>query len=241
MSLNLLSRKLPRSAALIALCVATPLAAQTNTAQDPADRLRQVLPSAVAERVLAIVADARARQLPADALEMRALKFAVRGEAPEDIERAVTEHAARMGVANAALGEGRGVRPTGEEIEAGAEALRQGVDGSAVSALAKSAPSGRSLVVPLYVIGQLAARGLPSDQALSQVSERLAARATDAELESLPGQAVAGRANRPAEVGRDVAETRRPAAAGGAAGAAGTAGRPPVAVPVPVPPAGRRP
>ena len=228
MSLFLISRSLPQAAVLAALCVAAPLVAQTpapaapaagaSQAQDPADRLRQVLPADVAERVLATVARARARQLPAQALEMRALKFAARGEAPAAIERAVTEHAARLEAANAALGQGRGGRPSGDEVEAGAEALRQGVDGAAVSALARSAPSGRSLAVPLYVVGQLAARGLPSDEALSRVRDRLAARATDAELQALPAQAVAGRANRPADAGRDAAQARRPAAAGGTAG-----------------------
>ena len=230
MSRSLLARSLPRAAVLAALCAATPLSAQTpspaapaaggSQAQDPAERLRAVLPADVAERVLATVAQARARQLPAQALEARALKFALRGEAPAAIERAVAEHAVRLERSRSALASARANRPAGEEVEAGAEALRQGVDGAAVSALAKSAPSGRSLAVPLYVIGQLAARGLPSDEALARVAERLTARATDAELEALPSQAVAGRANRPAELGRDAAGTRRAGAAGAGAGAA---------------------
>jgi hypothetical protein len=104
-----------------------------------------------------------------------------------------------------------------------------------VSALAKSAPSGRSLAVPLFVIGGLIDRGLPSDDALKRVSERLQARASDADLErmprELPAQAVAGRANRPAETGRDLAATKRPASAG-AGSQGGAAGGPPAGVPV---------
>ncbi len=135
-----------------------------------------------------------------------------------------------------ALAQARGGRPaTGDEVEAGAEAMRQGVDGAAVSALAKSAPSGRSLAVPLYVIGALADRGLPSDEALKRVQARLQARASDAELQKIPGelppQAVAGQANRPAETGRDLAATKRPGA-GAAGGGAGVAGRP-AGVPAP--------
>ena len=130
-----------------------------------------------------------------------------------------------------------------DEVEAGDDALRKGVDGAQVSALAKSAPSGRSLAVPLYVIGSLMDRGLPSDDALARVQERLQARATDAELERMPGQlpaqAAAGQAHRPAETGRALAATKRPAGvpANGGAGARptsrpttgrtpGTAGRP---------------
>jgi len=238
MSRSLIDRSWPCAAALAALCAAAPLTAQTpssaappsgqSKAQDPAARLRAVLPADVAERVLATVAQARARQLPAQALEARALKFAMRGEDPAAIERAVNEHSARLAQSQATLNGARGGRPSDDEVEAGAEALRQGVDGAAVSALAKSAPSGRSLAVPLYVLGQLAARGLPSDDALARVKERLAAKATDAELEQLPAQAVAGRENRPAEVGRDLAKTRRPGNVGGGAGAAGG---PPAGVP----------
>jgi phage-related tail protein len=90
-----------------------------------------------------------------------------------------------------------------------------------VSALAKSAPSGRSLAVPLYVIGSLIDRGLPSDQALQKVQERLQARATDADLQALPAQAVAGQSNKPAQTGRDLAATKRPAGAGAGRAASG--------------------
>ena len=67
-----------RRFALLALGIA--LSAQGSLAQtparDPSARLRQVLPADVAQRVLARIAEARARQLPAEALENRALKFA---------------------------------------------------------------------------------------------------------------------------------------------------------------------
>jgi hypothetical protein len=201
------------------------LGAQTP-AKDPSARLREVLPASVAEQVLARIAEARSHDLPAAALEQRALKFAAKGVAPRDIARSVDEQADRMDVAKKALETARARKASGDEVEAGAEALRKGVKGSEVSALAKSSPSGRSLAVPLFVIGELTARGLPSDSALTRVQERLAARATDRELDNLPAQAVAGRANRPAETGRDLAATKRPGAAG-----RGAAGGPPAGVP----------
>jgi len=194
--------------ALPLLAFAATLSAQTP-AVDPSARLREVLPADVAERVISRIMAARARELPAQALENRALKFAARGIAPAEIERAVSSHADRMEGAAGALRGGRAVRPSDTEIEAGAEAMRQGVDGKAVSDLAKNAPSGRSLAVPLFVMGNLVARGLPSDDALARVQARLLARATDAELERMPMGA-----GRPATTGQEMAGSRRPATAG---------------------------
>lgn len=155
--------------------------------RDPVARLREVLPADVAERVIATVTAARERGLPAQALENRALKYAARGVAPEQIERSVVEHASRMDRAQSALAGARGgMRPGGDEVDAAAEAMRMGVDGAAVGALARSAPSGRSLAVPLFVVGNLVDRGLPSDEAIARVRDRLESRATDAELERMP-------------------------------------------------------
>lgn len=193
------------------LVLSTELSAQTP-ASDPSARLREVLPPDVAERVLARIAAARSRDLPAPAitaLENRALKFASRGVAPAEIERAVGQHADRMLRSREAIETARAAKASGEEIDAGAEAMRQGVDGATVSALAKTAPSGRSLAVPLFVVGQLVERGLPSDAALARVQERLTARATDRELERLPGE----QGNRPATAGQG-----RPADRPGATG-----------------------
>lgn len=207
------------------------LAGQTTDApaHDPSTRLREVLPPDVAAHVLAVIADARSHGLPAAALEQRALKFAARGVPASDIARAVTEHAERQTRAKTLLEAVRGSSTTGEEVEAGAEAIREGLDGDDVSALAKSAPSGRSLTIPLYVLGNLTARGLPTGQALERVSNRLAAGASDADLELLPAQANDAHDGAPGAVGRDLGATRRPAAAPGASGTQGQG--PPAGVP----------
>jgi hypothetical protein len=196
-------------------------------AVDPSDRLREVLPADVAGRVLATIAEARAQSLPAQALANRALKFAARGVAPADIERSVADHLARMEQAREAIQRGRGVQAAGDEIEAGAEALRLGVTGASVSDLAKGAPSGRSLAVPLFVLGSLVDRGLPSDAALQRVLERLQARASDADLEQLPAQAGSGRAAGAAKADEAKAQKGRPEGAGAKGRPAGAgAGRP---------------
>jgi hypothetical protein len=200
------------------------IAAQTP-AKDPSARLREVLPADVADRVIARIAEARARELPAQALENRALKYASRGVAPAEIERSIRSHADRMGTAKDLLEGARSQRPTADEVDAGAEALRQGVDGAAVKALATSAPSGRSLAVPLFVIGSLVERGLPSDSALARVRDRLTARATDAELETMASSRNAA-AGANGQRGLDRAAAARPAGAGNA-GATGATKAPP--------------
>jgi len=219
-----------RSFAVLVLAIA--FSAQGSIAQtparDPSARLREVLPTDVAQRVLARIAEARARQLPAEALENRALKFAAKGVDPKNIERSVNEQAARMETARAALASGRKSTPAGDEIEAGAEAMRKGVDGASVILLARTAPSGRSLAVPLFVIGSLTDHGLSSADALQRVLARLKDRASDTDLERMPGelpaQAVAGQANRPASTGRDFGQSHKPASAGPPAGVPGNAG-----------------
>lgn len=219
---------------LASVAMAPTLGAQ---AMDPATRLREVLPPAIAEQVLATIAQARDGQLPAAAvvaLENRALKFASRGVAPEQVARAVAEHASRMQTARGAIETGRGRPAGGDEIDAGAEAMRQGVDGSAVSALAKSAPSGRSLAVPLFVVGSLVERGLPADQALARVQERLVARASDGDLERMAREQQRGR---PEGVGPGMRPTDRPGATGRPENVPATGARP---TPPVTPPAGPR-
>lgn len=223
-----------RTLTLIAafLALAAPVSAQ-GTSDDLSARLREVLPAEVAERVIATVSEARSRGLPAQALEQRALMLARKGTEPQAIARSVAAESRAMGQAKAALARGRSGRsgqPADSEVVAGADAIRKGVDGAKVSELAKSAPSGRSLAVPLFVIGSLVDRGLPSDAALARVLERMNARATDAELSQLPEQATAGRAR--AEAARAAAGARQPAGARGAGAAAGGArGGPPANVP----------
>jgi len=202
-------RLLPLAVAVVSL---TGGRAQAQTpAADPSIKLRQVLPADVAERVLAKIASARSRELPAAAIENRALKFAARGVPASDIESSVDQQIGRMEQSKAAIEQGRGAKADGDEIEAGADAMRKGVDGRQVALLAKSAPSGRSLAVPLFVVGSLIDRGLPSDAALTQVQDKLKTRASDRELEDLPNSD-GNRGNK--LTGQDMAASHRPANAG---------------------------
>ena len=225
-----LRSRMPMLLLLVTATIAPTLEGQStgSVAADPSARLREVLPPEVAAHVLAVIAGARSNGLPAGALEQRALKFAARGVPAVDIARAVTEQAERQARVKTLLEAVRGTA-SDDEVDAGAEATREGLDGHDVSALAKGAPSGRSLAIPLYVLGSLTSRGLPSDQALARVSHSLAAGAGDAELEALPAQALNSRGGGAGDVGRDLGAARRPAAAPGASGSPG--GGPPAGVP----------
>ncbi len=149
--------------------------------QDPMQRLAEVLPESVREQVLDRIEAARTRELPEQAMANLALEGVAKGRSADDVLAAVDLLVADMGRAQAAL-RAAGHVPAEGEIEAATAAMRMGVDGTSVSELARSGPSGRSLTVPLLVLGGLAERGLPSDEALAAVRDRLAARANDAEL-----------------------------------------------------------
>ena len=205
-------------------CVVAASPATAQVAGDPAARLREVLPADVATRVLAKIAEARSRDLPASVLEQRALKFAARGVAPSAIERSINEHVPRLLQARSALDAARGRRADDDELDAAAEALRKGVPATGLSELAQAAPSGRSLAAPLYALGSLLDRGLPSDQAIRRVYDRLQARATDSEFQNmatdLPAQA-GGQGNKPELTGQDRAAANRPETPGRGRGRAG--------------------
>jgi hypothetical protein len=207
----------PTLVTALTLAVIAPAGAQEpgqSHAYDPSARLNEVLPNAIKEHVLAVIAEARSRGLPAQALERTALKGAARQVPAADIERAVVAQAERLERVQNALSRVPNRRSSGEEIEAGAEAVRNGVDVTALVELATSAPSGRSLAVPMHVLGSLVARDLPSKEALAVVLAKLEARASDSEIAQLPEQATNRPAGKPEATGRDLAGTKRPGNAG---------------------------
>lgn len=212
--MTIIPRRWMLPAATALACVAAVSAASAQTpAADPSTQLRAVLPPDVADHVLAQIADARARQLPAAALEHRAAELAAKGAPGGVIDAAVTDLARGLAAGSDALARGGHAPASDAETEAAAAALTSGADGAAVSALARSAPSGRSLAVPLYVLSGLMDRGLPSDQALARVQAGLAARLSDRQLES-GAEHAANAPGRPETTGRDLAATHQPVSTG---------------------------
>lgn len=198
-----------RTVKLLSALVLLPalLAAQ----QEAVDQLRAVLPAAVAEKVIAIVTDATSRGLPSEAIANRALEATAKGQSGAEALAAAQAVAANLASARDAL-QSAGHVPGVSEIEAGATAKELGVDGHTISALASAAPSGRSLAVPLAVIGALVKRGLPADAALQSVLDRLQAHASDADLAAMPGEAgrLIAEGYKPSDVGRSLSSAGRP-------------------------------
>jgi hypothetical protein len=192
---------------LIAASLMFASAASAQTANDPSATLRKVLPAKVADHVLATIADARSHSLPAAALEQQALRLTRAGAKPVDVEKSIDKSADNMKQAKAALEKG-GRKPTSDEVVAGSKLVGRGVDGSKVSDFAKTAPSGRSLAVPLYVTGTLMDRGLKSDAALARVHARLMQKATDKQL-TAEANATASE-NRPATADKEGGLAHRP-------------------------------
>lgn len=161
--------------------------ASVSAQQDPAQNLAEVLPASLAAQVIAHMEEAGARGLPTQAMANVALEGVVKGRSSAEVLAAVEAMGADMGRAQAAF-EGTGHTPEPAEIEAATAAMRMGVDGEAIADLARSQPSGPALTVPMMVLGGLTQRGLPSDDALAAVMQRLAGRADDAGLVGdLPG------------------------------------------------------
>ncbi len=168
-----------------ALVLAGSLASNPAGAQVPdkaSERIRAALPADAADRILATIAAARARELPAVALENRALELAAKGVKPGDIETDVNRHAQGLEKARAALARGGRTHPGPDETEAAANAMSKGVDGRAVSDLARMAPADRPIAVPIYVLTTLLANGHNVANALARVRADLVAGVPDDEL-----------------------------------------------------------
>lgn len=185
---------------MLAMMMSGSAAAQQGGAADPTARLAQVLPASAAKHIVALLKTARAEGLPGDALVNRSLKFAARGISPSAIASAADEQLVRMRSARDVLRSARRQAPSGGEIEAGAEALREGVRPGDVAALAQRAPAGRSVAIPLYVVGSLVNAGVPAQDALQRVTSKLQAHASDADIEATGRDAAAS--HRPADDGR---------------------------------------
>lgn len=163
--------------ALVAMLVPATARAQTT----PPQELEELLPDDVSAQVLQRIQDARARGLSSHAMATLAMEGVAKDRSGEEILAAVEALAGDMTKAREALAP-EGGTPEAADVEAATAAMRMGVDGWDVSALARSGPSGRSLAVPLLVLGSLVDRGLASDEALDVVLARLEAGATDGDL-----------------------------------------------------------
>ena len=168
-------------------------------------RLKEALPHASAQRVLAAIASARSRGLPANMLENRALKFVAKHVKPADIEDAIVADAEAMGKAQQLLVAAGRKDPTADEIDATAQLLGEGADSASIASLAKFAGAGRAVGVPLRVGAELVATSSSPRETLERVEDKVRGGATDAQLEQLldaPTPKVAAAQKKPTTVAK---------------------------------------
>ena len=153
-------------------CVLTVTLVTSAVAQDP--RLERLDP-ATRPAIAALIDSARAAALPTEPLVQRALEGATKRASSDRIVAAVRRLAADLGQARDALGS---AAPPAE-LTAGAAALRAGARPTTLSALRRTRRE--SLTVPLAVLADLVASGVPVDSAAAAVLS-LAARTPDGDL-----------------------------------------------------------
>jgi hypothetical protein len=140
-------------------------------------RLRARLKPEVATPVIEVVRSAAAQGLPTAPLVARALEGASRQADDAAILDAVRRYAAGLAAARRAMG------PTARaaELDAGAGALMAGVPEDSLASLKRARPEG-SLVIPLVVLSDFVARGVPVASASNTVLAATRAGAADAAL-----------------------------------------------------------
>jgi len=143
----------------ISLLLSLPAAA---AAQDA--RLAERLDSATAASVQQLVDSARHAGLPTEPLVQKALEGRTLGASGERIVGAVAALHGQLGRARDALGG----EASDAELTAAAGALRAGLTPTALRRL-QSLRSGRPLVVPIAVLTDLVAEGVPAEQATRSV------------------------------------------------------------------------
>jgi hypothetical protein len=160
------------SALTAALLIARPAAAQQDR------RLDRLAPETRA-LVVPVMDSARARGLPVEPLVQRALEGTSKQAAPELIAQVVRRLAGDLANARKALGPDA----TPEAVAAGADALHAGATTALLQRISHSL-GGRRVAVPLAVLADLTARGVPADTAAALTLAR--ARSTsDADLLAL--------------------------------------------------------
>jgi hypothetical protein len=134
----------------------------TARAQDP--RLTDRLDAATAARVQQVVDSARIAGLPSEPLVQKALEGATLGAGSDRIVAAVEALHGQLGRARTALGGDA----SEAELTAAAGALRAGLDPGALRHL-QSLRAGQPLVVPIAVLTDLVAEGVPPAEATRSV------------------------------------------------------------------------
>ena len=156
------------------------LALAPSFAGAQSDRLAARLDSATRAAVARSVELARVRGLPTEPLMDKALEGATKSAPGPRIAMAVESLLDRMEISRAALAPS----PSASEIAAGADALAFGAPRQALESVRAIRPHG-SVAVPLAVLTQLVASGVPPRRATALVAKLLERGARDEQLIAL--------------------------------------------------------
>lgn len=168
-------RRLAAGVALVALALAVPARVHADDSEDA--RLRTRLGADLAPQVIAIVHEAASQGLPTATLVARALEGASRQADAGAIVAAVRRQESGLVAARRVLG----TAARDAEVEAGAGALLAGVPEDSLASLKHARPTG-SLVIPLVVLSDFVARGVPVASASNTVLAAARAGAPDPAL-----------------------------------------------------------
>jgi len=148
-------------------------------------------------RLEAMFTKAREQKLPTEAMRDRIAEGRAKGAAEASIIAETSRAMVQLETAHAALVRAGRTSPSDEEVTHGASVLARGATTAQLEAVIAKAPEGRPLGVAFEVLADLAAKGLPVDNAVAQVSSRLSAGATDKQLIELKTNAGLGIGRKP--------------------------------------------
>ena len=168
------------------------------------------------------IAIARAHRVPDRPIRRRAAEGRAKGASEAQMAASARTLRLELEAAYDAMVRAGRDRPSDGEVERGASAMEHGYTAAQIEAVAKSAPSDRSLVVAFDVLTRLSERGVPVTKALAQVSTKLESRAPDAEIDAIVApNPSAGKSDVAPSNGNVGAVVGKGNAAAGVAGAAG--------------------
>jgi hypothetical protein len=168
----------PRALALLHALVLAATLAPAAGAQDP--RLEARVEARTRAQLAPILDSARRAGLPVEPLIDKALEGATKGASRPRIVGAVRTLATTLGAARGAIGRGA----SEAEIVAAADALEAGVRPRELGAL-RALRQSRPITVPLAVLADLVARGVPPDTAARSVLDLARVGAADAQFVAL--------------------------------------------------------
>ena len=163
---------------LVSLALASLSAVPANAQGTPVLPIADARARAAVEREIAQAAE---KGLPTRPLIAKALEGVTKRASGDLIRTAVASQARRLEEASTLLAPS----PSEAELVSGADALAVGVPAPMLKQIRAAWPEGQSVAMPLDVLTELVARGVPARRALEQITELMVRGATATQIASL--------------------------------------------------------